>query len=78
MDQLLYMDEKLPLSTFISFEIMVEENHHNYVSLLDNHLEGKRILLSPRSILGMRIEKGELPWSDLRLTMLCLFDESFL
>lgn len=50
----------------IPFESMDEDKHHDYQTLFGDHPEGEGIIVDPRSILRMRIEKVEVPWSDLR------------
>lgn len=37
---------------------LIKEDNHRYQTLFDDHPEGMRVLLSPPSLLWMRIEKG--------------------
>lgn len=57
---------KLLLSAPCLFESSKEEGNHHYLNLFDDHPKGDGILITPWSIPTMRIEKGELPWADLR------------
>lgn len=59
------MADKLPLSAPISFGSIDKEDHHHYVTFRRSQ-EGEGLLIGPRSVLRKRIEKGDLPWSDLR------------
>lgn len=52
---------KLPLSTPQSFEDTKEDENHQYLTLLNDHPEGEDVLIIPRSILRIRVKKGELP-----------------
>lgn len=58
--------KKLPLSAPPPFESTNEEGNHIYLNLFDDHPKVDGILITPSSILRMRVEKGELPWADLR------------
>lgn len=56
------MAEKLPLGVSIEFESTVTDT-----SLCSMVPRGVGILVSPCTLLRMRIEKGAVPWSDLWL-----------
>lgn len=58
--------DKLPLSTPPPCEDTEDDKNHEYLSLFDKHTKGEGLLIAPRSILRMRVKKGELPWADLR------------
>lgn len=55
------MADKLPFSAYIPFESTYEKDHHNYLTLFDNHAKGNAILIGLRSVLRMRMEKDDLP-----------------
>lgn len=57
--------DKLQLSS-PSFKSIDDVDYYHYLKLFDDHLDGDRILISPLSIVRMRVDKGELPCSDLR------------
>lgn len=59
------MANKLPLSASTLFESIYEEDHHQFLTLFDNHLKGKRICELPLCLTD-EIEKGESPWPELR------------
>lgn len=52
--------DKIPLSAPPPLESTNEEDHHQYLTLSYDHLEGDGILIIPRSILLMRVDKSEL------------------
>lgn len=60
--------DKLPMSAPPPFRSTDEEDNHHYLALFDDHLKGDAhgILINPRSIPRMRVEKGELLYADLR------------
>lgn len=41
-------------------------NYHSFMTPLLDYKDGEGIFLKPRSILRMRMEKDEVPWSELR------------
>lgn len=65
-DHLWEMADKLPLSGSISFESTDEEDYHHYLTMFIDHIETKRYLISPYTLLRMRIEKDELSLPELR------------
>lgn len=64
------MAGKLPLSASISFESIDEEDLQQCLTLFDDLLKRVGILASPRTLLRMRVEKVELPWSKLRFELM--------
>lgn len=44
----------------------IDKDHHRYQNLFEYYPEGTGVPISPRSVLGRKIEKGEVPWSDLQ------------
>lgn len=58
--------DELTIDASISFESRDKEDNHRYETLFDNHPKETRVSLSPRSLLKMRIEKGEVRLLKLR------------
>lgn len=52
--------DKLPLSVSPPVDSNCEDNDQ-YLTLFDDNPEGESVLLTPRSMLRMRVEKAELP-----------------
>lgn len=59
------MVDKLFLSAVSPFGSMEEEEDHFYQTMLGNHLQGEAIVISLQFILQRRIEKADVPWTDL-------------
>lgn len=45
-------------------EVEGDEDHH-YITLFEDYPKGERVLIAPRSIMRMRVERKELPWTDI-------------
>lgn len=58
-------DVKLPCAASPPFEDNEKYEGHHYISLFDDHPKEEGVLISPESILRMRMERGELPWPRL-------------
>lgn len=52
----------MPLGATISSESIEEDEHHVYQTLFEDHPKGEGIFV----ILNIRVERAEVPWSDLR------------
>lgn len=57
---------ELPRGASFRFERTDEEDNHKCQTLFDNHPEEMGVLVSPCSLLRMRIAKGETLWSEMR------------
>lgn len=73
--QLLKGGNKPQLIDLPPFEKNEEYENHNYIILFNDHPKGEGVLISPRSIQRMRVEKGELPGVDARFEFLPLMPE---
>lgn len=57
-DSFWVMDDERPLETTILLE-SVDEEEHVYQTLFEDHPEGEGIIVDPRPILRMRIERAK-------------------
>lgn len=73
----LKVEDKLSLSAPRPIKRANEEDNHHYLMPFDDHPEEDGILTNPRSIMKMRVEKGELPWADLRIQIQNLSNQLF-
>lgn len=60
------MIDDMLMGTVAQFESGDEEEHYVYETSIEDHLEVEGISVDPRSMLRMRIESAEVPWSNLR------------
>lgn len=51
--------KKLSLTAPPPFEDSKDDENHNYSNLFDDHHKGEGVLISPRSIVTMRVVKEE-------------------
>lgn len=69
--------DKVPLMAPPPFEgIEEDENNHN-ITFFNDHLEGKGVLISLRSIYRMGVESRELPWAKVQFELETLPNRAF-
>lgn len=51
--------DEIPLGSSVPFESAVEEEHHVYQTMFFDHPKGMGVDVNSRSVIKMRIEKGE-------------------
>lgn len=63
------MQDEMPLGTSLSLEVAADEDYHVYQTLFVDHAKGMGVLVNPRSMIQMRIEKEGVTWASLRFEL---------
>lgn len=60
------MMSKFPLTTYLVFKYLEGDEEHHYLPLFDDHTEGKSMSLASYAIVGLKIEREDMLWVDIK------------
>lgn len=57
------------MCALIPFKDTEEDEKYNYLTLFDDDRKGEGVLITPRWILRMGVDKGGLSWADIKFKL---------